>query len=80
MPLNHTSTVTRAHGPINLLWLWEAGDTLIQGFNDPGVNYVLLPLYERLTTAHALFISYLMSRRCYEIATVIFIKSLHARS
>jgi hypothetical protein len=62
MPPNHISTVTRALSPINLSWLWETGDTLKKGFNDPVENLVLLPLYEQLITVHILVIPYLMSR------------------
>lgn len=62
MPPNHISIFTRAHSPINLSWLWETGDRLKKGFNDPVENHVLLPLYERLITVHTLVIPYLMCR------------------
>jgi len=38
-----TFIVTRALGPTNLSWLWETGNTLKEGFLDPGENEVLLP-------------------------------------
>jgi len=43
MPPYQTFIMTRALGPTNLSGLWEAGNTLKEGFLDPGENQVLLP-------------------------------------
>jgi len=62
MPPYQTFIVTRALGPTNLSWLWEAGNTLLKEFVDPGENKVLLPS-RRMGKTHPLrVIPYMQSR------------------